>query len=602
VAGGEWLGGLVGMNGGGSILNCYSTGAVAGGDGYTYVIGGLVGENGSSNSSITNSYSTGAVTGDESGDYIGGLVGRNSGPIVSSYWDTQTSGRTTSAGGAGLTTGDMTNSTNFIGWDLHVGGGTPYDNYIWYMVQGGTRPFLCSEWSTVIANAHQVQLIGMDTGTRISSYTLAGDIDMSELTRPSGLWPKGFMPIYSFTGALDGGGHAINGLVINRPGSNAGLFGELNGTIRNLGLVGVSVSVTGYNIGAFAGVLIHGSITNCYATGSVAGDFVGGLVGLCAHATAAITNSYSACSVNGLSAGGLVGVHYYGSITNSYSAGAVTGSEAGGLVAELGPASITGSFWDVDTSGQATSAGGTGLHTAQMMQLAAFTGAAWDIDAAGNTGKTWRIYGSHTYPLLRTFLSPLSATAASDARPYTGVGYSGGNGVAYSPSSYDAGKVFGAGIYGGSSQGAIAPGTYAITPGAWSNQQGYDISAVSGTLTINFASGVGRVPDGAPGTPLRASKNGSQLDLTWGASCGAAATDFAVYEGTLGSWSSHQSLACTTGGAQSATVTPSSGDRYYLIVPLSATQEGSYGTRTGGAEIPQSSSPCKASQDLSACQ
>ncbi len=203
------------------------------------------------------------------------------------------------------------------------------------------------------------------------------------------------------------------------------------------------------------------------------------------------------------------------------------------------------------------------------MQLGTFTGAAWDIDAAGGTGKIWRIYGGCTYPLLRGFLKPLSATAANDTQPYTGVGYSGGNGVAFSPADYDASKVFGTGTYGGSSQGAIAPGTYAITPGAWSNQQGYDITAVSGTLTINAGPGLGRVPDGITGAPLQVCRNLSQLDLTWGASCGAAATDYAVYEGTIGSWTSHTPLVCTTADALSADGDPFHGNHYYFIVPLS---------------------------------
>jgi hypothetical protein len=263
---------------------------------------------------------------------------------------------------------------------------------------------------------------------------------------------------------------------------------------------------------------------------------------------------------------------------------------------------VTGSFWDIQTTGQGVSAGGTGLYTAQMMQLATFTAAGWDIDDAGGTEKVWRIYDTHTYPLLRSFLTPLTVTANDHTVQYTGAGYSGGNGVTYSPAGYDASKVFGTIAYGGSSQGATAIGTYAITPsGLWSNQSGYDISYLPGTLTITPAV-VGRVPDGASGTPLSVSKNGSQLDLAWGASCGVAATDYAIYEGTIGNWYSHSSLVCSTSNATSATVTPSDGDRYYLIVPLSATQEGSYGTRTGGTEIPQGSSPCKASQDLSACQ
>jgi len=591
VAADDYGGGLVGYSDNADIRDSYSTSPVTGTPEYSYDIGGLVGYN---SGPVSRCFSSGPVSGSGSWAQVGGLVGDNSGAsITNCYWDTVTSGQASSAGGTGLTTDQAMVSASYSGWDFTA---------TWHQWGGATRPFLLSEWTTAIANAHQLQL--MVESEKQSDFTLVRDIEMGELALASGMWntASAFQPTFLWVDcSLDGAGHTISGLIVHdhdTEGWDAGLFTGSLGTICNLGLVGVSV--TGSNqVGALMGVN-DGAITNCYATGSVSGQTaVGGLVGV--NAMGGITNCSSACTVTGNeNIGGLVGFNV-GSVTNSYSAGPVTGvSSAGGLVG-LSFGGVTGSFWDVDTSGQAASAGGTGLRTPQMMQLATFTGAAWDIDAAGGTGKTWRIFGGCTYPLLRGFLKPLSATAANDTRPYTGLPYSGGNGVAFSPATYDAAKVFGTGTYAGSSQGAIAPGTYAITPGAWSNQQGYDISAVSGTLTINFASGLGRVPDGIVGAPLQVCRNLSQLDLTWGASCGSLATDYAVYEGTLGVWSSHQPLACSTAGALAATVTPSSGDRYYLIVPVSATQEGSYGTNSGGAEIPQSSSPCKTSQDLSAC-
>ena len=90
------VGGLVGGNGG-DITNSYATGAVTG---IGYAVGGLVGGNGGD---ITNSYATGAVTG--IGYAVGGLVGWNSsdGRVTASYWNTQTSGLTTSAGDDGVT-------------------------------------------------------------------------------------------------------------------------------------------------------------------------------------------------------------------------------------------------------------------------------------------------------------------------------------------------------------------------------------------------------------------------------------------------------------------------------------------------------------------
>jgi hypothetical protein len=44
----------------------------------------------------------------------------------------------------------------------------------WFMIDGQTRPFLRSEWSTTITNAHQLQLISMNLG---ASYTLANNIN-----------------------------------------------------------------------------------------------------------------------------------------------------------------------------------------------------------------------------------------------------------------------------------------------------------------------------------------------------------------------------------------------------------------------------------------
>lgn len=434
-----------------------------------------------------------------------------------------------------------------------------------------------------------------------------------------------------------GSGNSIGGLVGNlySPATASDVYARtLVGSdlsFRTGGLVGANTGTLsnayyiGYNITSSqeAGGLVgnnRGTISNAYASNvqiinSTGCNLIGGLVG---SNSGTILNAYVAgggglFTMGGNAAGGLVGQNKIGgAIVNCYAAGGTVGilggTNLGGLVGS-NSGTVTNSFWNTQTTGQAHSPGSAdsfGLTTAQMNLLAMFTTPnitpGWDIDDAGGTGKIWRIYDTHSYPLLRYFLSPLSVTANDDAKPYTGVGYSGGNGVTYSPAGYDASKVFGTIAYGGSSQGAIEVGAFAITPGGlWSSQPGYDIGYVSGTLTITGAV-IGRLPDGAPGTPFLVSKNGSQLDLTWGASCGAAATDYAVYEGTLGTWYSHSSLVCSTSNATSTTVTPSSGNRYYLIVPLSATQEGSYGTTSTGAEIPQSSSPCKSSQDLSACQ
>jgi len=54
---------------------------------------------------------------------------------------------------------------------------------------------------------------------------------------------------------------------------------------------------------------------------------------------------------------------------------------------------VTASFWDIDTSGQATSAGGTGKTTVQMQTQSTFTDAGWDFvgETANGTDDIWRM-------------------------------------------------------------------------------------------------------------------------------------------------------------------------------------------------------------------
>ena len=66
-------------------------------------VGGLVGEN-SETGSVRQCYATGAVNGDEN---AGGLIGWSRGTCGSSFWDTETSGMSSSDGGTGLSTLEM---------------------------------------------------------------------------------------------------------------------------------------------------------------------------------------------------------------------------------------------------------------------------------------------------------------------------------------------------------------------------------------------------------------------------------------------------------------------------------------------------------------
>jgi len=181
------------------------------------------------------------------------------------------------------------------------------------------------------------------------------------------------------------------------------------GTITNCYATG-SVTGTGWRVGGLVGALsMEGTITNCYATGRVLGvENVGGLVG--SNGSGTISNCYSSGDVSGYSTvGGLVGENILDStIANCYSSGDVSGNgTVGGLVGShdpwgLGWGEITFSFWDTQTSGQATSAGGTGKTTAEMQTESTFTDAGWDFvdESVNGTEDIWSICEGTNYPRL----------------------------------------------------------------------------------------------------------------------------------------------------------------------------------------------------------
>ena len=307
-------------------------------------------------------------------------------------------------------------------------------------------------------------------GNLAGKYVLGANIDASSTASWNG--GTGFKQLSSnsnsqyFTGTFDGLGHTITGLSINRPQENfIGLFGFTwsGAVIQNIGLVGGSVTGNAY-VGELVGVNYQGSIIrNSYATGSVTGQYsAGGLVGY--NGNSSISNSYATGSVTSNNvAGGLVGTNY-GNISNSYATGRVTStSSPGGLVGTGNnqPTYIINSYWDIETSGQTQSRGGTGLTTAQMQTASSFSG--WSMASTGASGQTWRIYEGKTAPLLTSFLTGLTLT---DTATYNGTLQSGSSstlsGVLGTPAS-----GINAGVYSGN---------------YYSNQQGYDISG--GTLII----------------------------------------------------------------------------------------------------------------------
>ena len=137
-------GGFAGWNSG-SITNSYATGSATG---YTGVwTAGFSGVNGATGT-ISNSYSVGRVIPNGSTTF-GGFIGANdntSGGITGSFWDTTTSGLTTSYGGIGMTTAQMQTKANFTSATSANGNVNPnwdFTTPVWG-IKSGNYPVLCS--------------------------------------------------------------------------------------------------------------------------------------------------------------------------------------------------------------------------------------------------------------------------------------------------------------------------------------------------------------------------------------------------------------------------------------------------------------------------
>ena len=399
VSGEKSIGGLAGVNYGVTISNSHATGRVTG-TGTSELIGGLVGYN---SGTISNSYATGAVTGDSE---VGGLVGTNEGGTISTghaTGDVTGTDRTTNSGMIG----------GLVGWNLG-GGSTIKDN----------------SYATGAVTGHREVggLVGMNTGA-ISTSHATGDVTGTETTFRStqigglvGLNENGTISTSYATGTVTGSqrsgeytGEHAGGLV----GANQG--GAIDASLSTGAVIGSD------NIGGLVGANINslysiGTINTSYSTGSVTGArAVGGLVGV---NYAAIRASYSTATVRAAdgSAGGLVGANIHdvyapdgptGTIRASYSKGTVTGTtDVGGLVGRNDGGAIDDSYWDTETSGVTTSAGGTGKTTEELQTPTAYTDsdpgtediyANWnlDLDGDGSPDDPWEFGADSQYPALK---------------------------------------------------------------------------------------------------------------------------------------------------------------------------------------------------------
>ncbi len=169
VISGTRCGGLVGFATTGTVIsNSYALGSARG----VQYVGGLIGW--ASSTSVVNSYSAGEVVATaQFNSYGGGLIGRNiETTVTESFWDTGTSGYSTSNGGTGKTTGQMKSFATFLnaGWDFE-GESINGDDNIWAIYE-----------ASAVSNLGYPFHNYMDLPRRILPYTVTGVADFVKST------------------------------------------------------------------------------------------------------------------------------------------------------------------------------------------------------------------------------------------------------------------------------------------------------------------------------------------------------------------------------------------------------------------------------------
>jgi filamentous hemagglutinin family protein len=290
--------------------------------------------------------------------------------------------------------------------------------------------------------------VGGLSGYLAYKITISNSSTGNAVTNTSGVWTGGLVGQNDYGYIVDS--HA-SGTVIGK-GDVGGLVGNNNNGVVSGSYATGSVTGVG-NAGGLVGNNTNGKVTRSYASGAVNGALaVGGLIGLSSASGGVATpdneinTSYATGAVNGTgdNVGGLIGRNYGNHVLNAYARGAVSssGNYVGGLIGNnLGTADktystgavssagvgvgglmgvsiggVSNSFWDTQTSGQNSSADGSGRTTAQMKDSTTFTASNWNfIFHSGVWGRKDSL--NDGYPVLRTFgyIDPITISLTDPA-------------------------------------------------------------------------------------------------------------------------------------------------------------------------------------------
>jgi len=314
------VGGLAGMNNGGTIDNCSVSGTIYG----AIDVGGLLGSQ--SGGTISNSHAV--VTVYSSANNTGGLVGFNgSSTITNSYANVSVYGGGNSLGGL---VGESNSSTITGSYATGLVETTAVTNGVGGLVGVNQTGLITSSFtSSMTVTASDSNFVGglvgykLGTGTISKSYVSSGNVTGNDYVGGFVGYNSGGLLSFVFESYATGNVTGVEGV-----GGFVGINGTSSTNIRN-SYAKVAVTSTGVGL-------------------TYSGGFVGDNSGI-------ILYSYSTGTV---------------SATNVYGGFGGDDSGGGGI--------FTDCFWDTDTSGITAAGFGSGLITSQL-QNQAFYPAGWDF-------------------------------------------------------------------------------------------------------------------------------------------------------------------------------------------------------------------------------
>jgi hypothetical protein len=299
--------------------------------------------------------------------------------------------------------------------------------------------FIISDWFTItvrsddppdeiwyIEELHDINMSGYSVLMRDLDFQNDSHYVNATANKTGFTTGSGWDVVGTFSGCLDGQNYSVTNLFSNRAGDYGGLFRLVTGTIKNIYLKDVNITISGNHAGAIAGYLsTNGILSNCHSSGNITGsEYIGGIGGY-SYRPASVNNCSSNAYVYGVGhCGGLFGMVDEASsmvFVNCYARGNVTrlsGSDGsfGGFAGQAvcvatplgtfincystGPVHYVGGsdpttqgffgsasygvstincYFDMNTSGQTSDSKATGKTTSEMKNITMYLTNNWDI-------------------------------------------------------------------------------------------------------------------------------------------------------------------------------------------------------------------------------